>query len=145
MPGPTAVFIYTKQVTAIREQKSSHSPKMPFGRVRPMLFCVCRSIVLEPSSIDAFKSSPTTYLFNMPYPSIYWLSFCTSIFLWLSSAFENGDFSPFSNQHYISTTLLSLLLVKGAPGLQDFCYIITRLMNAFIFNKTRMYITRLKT
>ena len=54
------------------------------------------------SSIDTFKSSLKTYLFNVAYPSIHWLLYCMSmLFVTLfkcflfKSAFEHGDFSPF--------------------------------------------------
>ena len=45
-----SLYIYIKEATATRNQKSPHSSKMPFGSVWQTLFLVCCSVALEIST-----------------------------------------------------------------------------------------------
>ena len=73
-----------------------------FAYAAPSLWNPLPTPVKCASSIDTFKSSLKTYLFDVAYPSIHWLLYCMSmLFVTLfkcflfKSAFEHGDFSPF--------------------------------------------------
>ena len=50
-----------------------------FANATPSLWNPLPTPVKRASSIDTFKSSLKTYLFNVAYPSIHWIFYCMSI------------------------------------------------------------------
>ena len=62
-----------------RRAPNHHTTRRWFAYAAPSLWNPLPTSVKHSFSIGAFESSLKTYVFNMAYPSIHWLSFCTSI------------------------------------------------------------------
>ena len=91
-----------------------------FAYAAPSLWNPLPTPVKRASSIDTFKSSLKTYLFNVAYTSIHWNLYCMSIlfvtnfkcFL-LTSAFEHGDFSPFFK---LALYKFNIIIISSSSG-----------------------------
>ena len=59
-----------------------------FAYAAPSIWNPLSTPVKRASSIDTFKGSRKTYLFNVAYPSIHWIFYCKSIFVWLFLVFS---------------------------------------------------------
>ena len=89
-----------------------------FAYAAPSLWNPLPTPVKCASSIDTFKSSLKTYLFNVAYPSIHWLLYCMSmLFVTLfkcflfKSAFEHGDFSPFLKLALYKCNMIIIIII----------------------------------
>ena len=89
-----------------------------FAYAAPSLWNPLPTPVKRASSIDTFKSSLKTCLFNVAYPSINWILYCMSIlfvthflcFLF-TSAFEHGDFSPFFKLALYKCNIIIIIII----------------------------------
>ena len=89
-----------------------------FAYAAPSLWNPLPTPVKCASSIDTFKSSLKTYLFNVAYPSIHWLLYCMSmLFVTLfkcflfKSALEHGDFSPFLKLALYKCNIIIIIII----------------------------------
>ena len=90
-----------------------------FAYAAPSLWNPLPTPVKCASSIDTFKSSLKTYLFNVAYPSIHWLLYCMSmLFVTLffkcflfKNAFEHGDFSPFLKLALYKCNIIIIIII----------------------------------
>ena len=74
-----------------------------FAYAAPSLWNPLPTPVKRASSIDSFKSSLKTYLFNVAYPSLHWILYCMSILLWLFLVFS-------TYKHFWARWLLTFFL-----------------------------------